>query len=351
MTGPADPAVRPLEPGGLRRSIAATGVGSMPGEDAAAYDRAVRVVLEELPDLAHVPELPGRGPHADMTARALAVVAELGADLQPAGWRLTGHSGPVGIDHRRARSLLAQDLDTVEERSQGWSGSFKTQVTGPWTLASTVERPRGDRVLADRGARHELAEALAEGLRGHLADVRRRLPDARLVVQVDEPALPAVLAGRVPTASGFHRHRSVDAASASAALELVLGAVNESGATAVAHCCASDAPIGLLTGAGAAGVSVDLDVLPPAAYDDLAGLLEQGRPVHLGVVPSTAPATPLSDRAVTERVLRFLDMVGLDPESASSLVVTPSCGLARADATWARQALVLCRTVATNLRP
>jgi methionine synthase II (cobalamin-independent) len=330
---------------------AATGVGSMPGSDTAAYDRAVAVVLDDLPDLAHVPELPGRGPHADLTGRTLAVVADLGADLQPAGWRLTGHVGPVGIDHRRARSLLAQDLDTVEELSQGWAGPFKIQVAGPWTLAATVERPRGDRVLADRGARHELAEALAEGLGGHIADVQRRIPDARLVVQVDEPALPAVLGGRVPTASGFHRHRSVDAPAAAPALEWVFAAVTRAGAAPVAHCCASDVPIGLLTGAGAAGVSVDLDVLPPGAYDDLADLLEQGRPVHLGVVPSTAPATPLSDTAVTERVLRFLDIVGLDPQSASTLVVTPSCGLSGADPSWARQALALCRTVAANLRP
>ena len=329
--------------------IAATGVGSMPGDDTAAYDEAVTVVVDELPDLPHVPELPGRGAHANMTARALAIVSELGADLQPAGLRLTGHQGAVGLDHRRARSLLAQDLDTVEERTQGWSGPFKIQVTGPWTLAATVERPRGDRVLADRGARRELAEALAEGLRGHVADVQRRIPDARIVVQVDEPALPAVLAGRVPTASGFHRHRSVDAPGASPALEWVFAAVTESGATPVAHCCAADVPLGLLTGAGAVGVSVDLDVLPPEAYDELAGLLEQGRPVLLGVMPSTAPATPLSDTAVTERVLRFLDMVGLDPESASSLVLTPACGLASADPAWARRALRLVQKAAQSL--
>jgi methionine synthase II (cobalamin-independent) len=329
---------------------AATGIGSMPGDDAEAYDRAMRVVLDELPDLPHVPELPGRGAHADMTGRALAVVAELGADLQPAGWRLTGHQGAVGLDHRRARSLLAQDLDTVEELSQGWSGPFKIQVTGPWTLAATVERPRGDKVLADHGARRELAEALAEGLRGHVSDVQRRIPDAQLVVQVDEPALPAVLAGRVPTASGFHRHRSVDAPGASPALEWVFAAVTESGATPVAHCCAADAPIGLLTGAGAAGVSVDLDVLGPAAYDDLADLLEKGRPVHLGVVPTSRPAAELTAKPVTERVLRWLDMLGLDPESAASLVLTPSCGLAGADDRWAREAVHLAQQVAVSLR-
>ncbi|NUR07759.1 MAG: methionine synthase, partial [Nocardioidaceae bacterium] len=159
---------------------AATGVGSMPGEDTAAFDEAVKVVLGELPDLPHVPEVPGRGAHAGLAGRTLAVVAVLDADLQPAGWRLTGSSGSPSIDHRRARSLLAQDLDTVEELAQEYQGRFKLQVTGPWTLAATVERPRGDRVLADRGARRELAEALAEGLRAHVADVRRRVPGAEL---------------------------------------------------------------------------------------------------------------------------------------------------------------------------
>ena len=64
-------------------------------------------------------------------------------------------------------------------------------------------------MLSDHGARRELAQALAEGVATHLADVRRRVPAERVVVQVDEPALPAVLAGSVPTASGFGRHRVV----------------------------------------------------------------------------------------------------------------------------------------------
>ena len=54
---------------------------------------------------------------------------------------------------------------------------------------------------------------------------------------------------------------------------------------------------------------------------------------------------------MTERVLRLLDMLGLDPEVAATLVVTPSCGLAGADPGWARRALSLCRTVAADLRP
>ncbi len=329
--------------------VRASGIGSMPGEDVAAYTEAVRVVLGELPDLPYLPELPGRGAQANMTGRALAIMAELGADLQPAGWRLTD---APGLDHRRARSLLAQDLDTVEEQGQGFEGTFKIQVAGPWTLAATVERPRGDRVLADHGARRELAQALAEGLRQHLADVRRRLPGAHLVLQVDEPALPDVLAGRIPTSSGFHRHRSVDPPGASPALEWVFAAATEAGATTVAHCCAPEVPVSLLTGAGAQGISVDLTTLTPGGYDALGEVLDAAKPVYLGVTPALEPDRPPSDRALTDRVLRLLDMLGLDPETVrDQLVITPTCGLAGATPSWARQALALSRKIAANLSP
>lgn len=328
-------------------SVVATGIGSYPGEDAEAYGEAVRAVLDLVPDLPHLPEMPGRGATASMTGRAVGILAELGADLQPAGWRLTGTA--PGVDQRRARSLLAQDLDVLEEQTQGYVGRLKIQVAGPWTLAATVERPRGDRILADHGGRRELAQALAEGLRDHIADVRRRVPGAEVVVQVDEPALPAVLDGGVPTASGFHRHRSVDAPLAAPALEWVMAAISESGATPVVHCCASDVPISLLTGAGARGISVDLAVLDAGGYDGLAEVMTSGRMLMLGVVPATDPVSPPDEGAVTERVLRLLDMLGLDPDSAGDLVLTPSCGLAGASRGWARRAYELSARAARNL--
>ena len=161
-------------------------------------------MLGEAPDLPYLPELPERGAEAGMIGRTLATITDLGFDLQPAGWRLTD---TPGIDHRRARSLLAHDLDHLEEQTQDFHGVLKVQLAGPWTLAATVEKPRGDKVLSDHGARRELAQALAEGVAAHLADVRRRVDAEHVVVQLDEPALPAVLAGSVPTASGFGRHR------------------------------------------------------------------------------------------------------------------------------------------------
>jgi methionine synthase II (cobalamin-independent) len=336
-------------------SVLATGIGSMPGgealgseeDNARAYAEAVRVVLGELPDFPHLPELPGRGAGAGLTGRGLALVTELGADLQPAGWRLTGSGS--GIDHRRARSLLGRDLDVFEENVQGLTGPVKVQVCGPWTLAATVERPRGDKVLADHGARRELTEALALGVADHVADVRRRVPHAtEIVVQVDEPALPAVLAARVPTASGFGKHRTIHPPEASAALEVVLGAITDAGGVPVVHCCASDVPVDLIRGAGARGLAVDLAVLPVASYDSLATMLEAGERLLLGVLPTLDPASPPSEKQVAEQVLRFLDMLGLEP--GPGVVLTPGCGLAGASPAWARRALELVQAASAHLR-
>lgn len=329
-------------------SLRATGVGSHPGADQRDFDEALRVVLGELgemPGLPYVPEVSGRGAPAGMVGRTLGLLAAadtLDADLQPEGWRLTGTAGAPPIDQRRARSLLAQDLDSWEEQIQGYAGAVKTQLAGPWTLAATVERPRGDKVLADHGARGELAQALAVAAADHVADLRRRTPGAdRIVVQVDEPALPAVLAARIPTASGFGKHRAVHPPAADEALRQVVDAVRDAGAEVWIHCCAPEAPIGLLRGTGATGLLVDLDQVGASGHDALAEALEADCALVLGVIPSLSRAG-LGDKAVAERVLRWCDLVGIDPaEHAERLVISPSCGLAGADADWARRALTL----------
>ncbi|KRB77133.1 methionine synthase [Nocardioides sp. Root190] len=331
----------------------ATGIGSFPGDTQREFDEALAVVLGTLGaddiGLPHLPEVPGRGAIAGMTGRTIGLVAELDADLQPSGWRLTGTSGSPTLDQRRARSLLSQDLDTLEERASTHEGAFKVQVTGPWTLAATVERPRGDKLLADHGARRELAQALAVAVGEHLADVRRRLPKAsELVLQLDEPALPAVLAAKIPTASGFGRHRTIHPPEASEALGWVLAAAAGAGATSWVHCCADDVPIELIRGAGAGGVMLDVGLLDASANDAAAEALEAGTTIALGVVPTSGELP--GDAAVVERVLRWLDMIGLDPEVVGErLVVTPACGLAGATPATARRATELVRSVARSL--
>ncbi|TIC81078.1 methionine synthase [Nocardioides sp. GY 10127] len=336
-----------------------TAVGSLPGggagggggaaEDAEAYREAVKAVLGTLTDAAPLPELPGRGAGAGMIGRTLGAIRALDADLQPAGWRLTGTDGAPGLDQRRARSLLGQDLDSVEELGQGFAGVVKLQLTGPWTLAATVELPRGEKVLSDHGARRDLGLALAEAVREHVADVRRRLPDAAgYVVQLDEPSLPAVMEGQVPTASGYQRHRRVDRPEVSDLLEQVMAAATAAGAEPWVHSCAPGVDWALVRGAGARGLVVDAALLATADHDLMAAALEDGDAVVLGIVPSTDPDPWPSDARLVQRVERWLDMLGLDPTSGR-LGVAPGCGLAGSSGRWARRAMQLSASVASDL--
>lgn len=322
----------------------ATGIGSMPG---GSFVDSLQIVLGEVGDLPYVPELPDRGVGAEMIGRTLGLVKALGIDLQPAGWRLTD---AAGVDHRRAASLLAQDLDSVEEAMHGRAETVKVQVAGPWTLAAAVERPRGDKVLGDFGARRDLAQALAEGVRDHVADIRRRLSGTTVVVQVDEPALPSILAGGVPTASGFHRHRSVSTADAAQAIEWLLSAVASTDTTTVLHCCASDVPFAVLRETSVAAVSFDVSLLTRAEYDDVAMWVDAGRTLWPGVVPAVEPAEPPPEVDLTKRLLTWWSALGFsDPDSIPAMTVTPTCGLAGASPAWARRALALSQQVAANL--
>jgi methionine synthase II (cobalamin-independent) len=315
--------------------IRITGIGSWPGTDIAD---AIKIAFAECPDLPYLPELPARGPYAQMIGRATAFLAGLAVDLQPAGWRLTETSGR---DHRLAISTLRADLDIFEELAQGYKGTIKLSVAGPWTLAAMMERPRGDRVLADSGARRDLSQSLAEGIAQLVAELTRRLPDIDPLIQLDEPMLPAVLAGSLATASGLLRHRAIEPSEVTGAL---IYTVDRLAPTPVAvHCCAANPPIGLLRSARVTGLLLDLDQLSSTDWDEVAASLEAGLWIGIGAVPTDRTFTP---DEVARRVLRPLRDLGLEPTVASLLVMTPACGLASATRTGAIGALTTLRSAA-----
>jgi methionine synthase II (cobalamin-independent) len=320
--------------------IRTTGIGSWPGTDVAD---AIKIAFAECPDLPDLPELPARGPSAQMIGRSTAFLAGLAVDLQPAGWRLTDASGR---DHRLAISMLRADLDLLEEHAQGYQGTIKLSVAGPFTMAALMERPRGDRLLADHGARRDLSQSLAEGSAQLVAELTRRLPDVEFLIQLDEPLLPAVLAGTIATASGFSRHRPVEPSEVSVALIL---AVNRLAPTPVAvHCCAAGAPVELLRAAGVAGVLIDIDQLSGADWDAVGTSLEAGQWMGLGALPTDRTPDPdlLGPDQVARRVLRPLRDLGLEPPVAARIVITPSCGLASATRVGAVRALQILRSAA-----
>jgi len=330
--------------------VQTTGIGSWPGIDMAD---AIKIAFSECPDLPYLPELPARGPAAQLIGRSTALLAGLAVDLQPAGWRLTDASGR---DHRLAVSTLRADLDLLEEFAQGYEGTLKLSVAGPWTLAAMMERPRGDRVLGDPGARRDLNQSLAEGIAQLVAELVRRLPDIEPLVQLDEPMLPAVLAGTIANASGLSRHRAIEPPEVSGAL---IYTVDRLASTPIAvHCCAARPPVELLRSAGASGVLVDIDQLSRADWDDIGASLVAGVWIGMGALPTDRTPTlnqlslnqlslnQLSPDQVARRVLGPLRDLGLEAPVAARVVITPACGLASTTRDDAIRALRTLRSAA-----
>ena len=361
----------------------------MPSTDPA---EAIRIILGELPDLPHLPELPDRGPGAELTGRTAALLIELPVEMTTSGWRFADRPGR---DMRRAQTLLAHDLDALEEAAHGYQGPLKIQVCGPWTLAATIELARSQNAaLADRGAVADLTESLAEGIAAHVAEVRGRVPDAQVLLQLDEPALPTVIEGGVPTASGFGRLPAIDAPDIETGLRTVLQAGQ---VPTLVHCCGLSVPFGMMKAAGADAVSFDLSQLRRGEEETLAELVEAGLGVFVGAVPATPGASEARSRdnhtperstsgrstpgrsstertsterstperssertstgqlpsreAVAGRVIELWRRMGWPAARgaggssgiAAQVVITPACGLAGAPPGYARAALACCR--------
>ncbi|MEO3935862.1 methionine synthase [Dermatophilaceae bacterium Soc4.6] len=342
----------------------ASGIGSWPGTDIREVLRLVRDSLGSLgsasetagalavddgpaPDvhgLPYLPELPQRGPGADLVGRGAGLLVDLPVDLQPSGWRLVDHPGR---DAGRTTSLMSQDLDELAEAYDGWTGRLKLQMAGPWSLAASIWLPRGERVLVDEGAMRYLVESLTEGVRAHLATVQRLVPGAQLVLQLDEPSLPAVLEGLLPTASGYGRVRVIDPTDALTALREVLGAAG--GRDCLVHCCAPGAPLSLLRETGA-GLAVDTAQLGPRGWEGVAVAVDEGLPLYAGCV-ATDPATSArtAPREVADTLVAQWDRLDLPLASLGWVVVTPSCGLGTLTPEAARRTHRLTVETATEL--
>ena len=186
----------------------ATGVGSLPGDDERGVrrggaDRARRAAGPAAPARAARPR--GRRDH----------------DRPGAGDRERPRRRPAAgrvAAHRRARASTTAGRAACSPRTSTRSRSRRRStsgvVQGPGRRARGRWRPRSRSRAATR----------CSATSAPAASWPRRWPRGsgptsptyaagcagsdRLVVQVDEPALAAVLTGSVPTASGFHRHRS-----------------------------------------------------------------------------------------------------------------------------------------------
>jgi methionine synthase II (cobalamin-independent) len=105
----------------------------------------------------------------------------------------------------------------------------------------------------------------------------------------------------------------------------------------------------LIKNAGLGGLAVDLDQLQVADWDAIGAAMSEGMWLGAGALStSQGPATgrSWSPDAIGDRVLRALRTLGLEPEVASRMVLSPACGLARFDQRSAVNALRTLRKAA-----
>jgi methionine synthase II (cobalamin-independent) len=321
----------------------ATGTGSWPG---AAPREAAEIVVGELAGaLAHIVELPARGVGADLLGRAAALLIDVAIDTVPRGYRIAARPGAVT---RRAVSLLDEDMDALEEawETAGLRGGgrvVKVQAPGPITLAAGLELANGHRAITDSGAVRDLAASLAEGVAAHRAALARRL-DTPVVVQFDEPSLPAALGGRLTGVTALSPVAALDESVAGALLDTCAASV---GADVLLHSCAPKLPWDLLQRSVISAISVDASTLRAPDLDGIAAFVESGRAVLLGVVDAGAPERRPAVEEVAAGVVAVTDRLGFERSALRDRIgVTPACGLAGATPQWARTAIGLARRAA-----
>ena len=323
----------------------ASGTGSWPGT---AARPAAEVVVGELgAAMAHIVELPARGVGADVVGRAGALLIDVAIDTVPRGYRVAARPGAVT---RRAVSLLDEDIDALEEawETAGLRGNgrpVKIQAPGPITLAAELELANGHRAITDLGAVHDIAASLAEGVAAHRAAVSRRL-DTPVVVQFDEPSLPAAVAGRLAGVTTLSPVAPIDETLATTLLDICVAAA---GAEVSVHSCAPALPWKALQRSSIVAISVDVTTLAAADLDAIAEFVESGRAVVLGAVSSSTPARRPSAEEVATAVVAVTDRLGFGRAVLRDRIgVTPACGLAAATPQWARTAIGLARRAAED---
>lgn len=304
--------------------VTATALGPWPGEDPLEATRIIRGELGS-PHLPFLAQLPDRGVGSDALGRTATLLEELAVDVQPYGWRLVDRPGK---DYRRAVSALSTDINILADVAGAEdipAADVKIQLVGPLSLAAGLHLHNGERALIDHGARRDLADSLAAGVGAYLSRVAAAVPGARLVVQVDEPDIAAVLAGTIPTSSGYRTLRAVAASEARESWRVVLDALRLAGAAEIVVSVPEiEAPFEQILAAGADGIAVPMKALTNRQWEQLAGAVEAGRRLWAGVLDPSAELPRVAD--CVDRVWRPWRQLGLPASALAGVRVTPAAG-------------------------
>ena len=313
---------------------AVTSIGSLPHHRA---DQAVALVLDHHPWLPAAPSLPRRSPLEGMIAQA--------------AWGMPGvHVAPDGsldltldeIDPEAPPDDVALagepflGLRVFMDAVAGRTGWVKLQLTGPVTLGLALHAAGLD---ADRAfvAAGTAVRARSQAL---LDLAHRTVPDAPLLVFVDEPGLAACMHPGFP----IEPDRAVDLVSGT------LATIEPHAVTGL-HCCGK-ADWRLVLQAGPQVLSAPVDAGVVEAAGTIGGFLDHGGWVAWGAVPTDGPLGTTPDRLWRQLCDLWCEMVrsGCDPVLLrTQALITPACGLALHGVPQATHVLSLARTVAQCL--
>ncbi len=196
--------------------------------------------------------------------------------------------------------------------------SCRSPARGPWPpWSSALGRPRARRPGCPPGP----CPGAGGGRGPDVADARRRIPGVDVSVELDEPALPVVLAGvGFPHGVGFHRHRHVPERRRRGAGRHGCGVGR---ATPLVHPSARPT----------CRSTCSVERAPARCRWTCSARRRRARPARRGAggrdrrrwasYPRSTRTPRPQAHAVTERVLRWLDMLGLDPADVGERAPSP----------------------------
>lgn len=294
------------------------------------------------PNLGVLVQLPDRGVWSQPIGRSASLLADMGFDLQPHGWRV---GVPDGIDARRARATLRSDENLLADilgAETKVTDELKVSMLGPWSLCAELSLGNGEKTISDHGARRDIRQAYAHGVQEHLGRLVRATGITKFTVQLDEPVLDQVLDGRVPTASGYRTIRSIPRSEVREGYTQVLEVITERyDVQVIANLRAEDPQlterIEFLEQAGAHGFVMNSRTMNYSQWEKVAALVEKGSEIFLQALAPTGRHPGVVEGV--KQLLRPWHQLGLSDRDLGALTLMPIGDFAGSSATDAQRCL------------
>jgi hypothetical protein len=350
----------------MKTQFLATGIGSMPFEDA---DYAVNVSLTKLTGAPIWPQLPKLGLHEQMEIQysegmPCVVIDEekhrmyidTAQDYSEAFAEFyenymtamdpdegTGDCSSMAISPAFSKGIYALEKRLkADGKKLPW---LKVQTTGPCSFALTIVDENKRAIYYNDEFRDVVVKSLAMKCRWQIQKFRPYAEN--IICFIDEPILSAF---------GSSTYVSVKREDVVAVLQEVIDAVHADGGIAGIHCC-GNTEWSILIDAGVDMVNFDAfefgDTIAMYA-DSVKTLLERGGMLAWGVIPTSKAIreqTVESLEAQLEKAMDNLAAKGIDKQLiVNQAVISPSCGTGSMDVEDAEKVFEMVKNLSARMK-